>query len=95
MKKYTHKEIQEWIRTIEDYKWRKTYNVDAKRITYFVNNGLEANLPTSLARKNDSYSYSRSKRLAKQFLEVQEAKLKEETKLRMCIRVLLKEVLKK
>ena len=47
MKKYSIKEIQKWLRGLEENKWRKRYAVDAKRVCHF------ANLGESL--KNDSF----------------------------------------
>lgn len=63
------KEVQKWLRTLEENKWRRRYIVDAKRITYFVNNGTDSELPESLSRKGDGWKYSRERYLANKYLE--------------------------
>lgn len=63
------KEVQKWLRTLEENKWRKRYIIDAKRIAYFINNGVDSELPKSLSRKSDVWKYSRDRYLAKKYLE--------------------------
>ena len=64
--KFTLKEIQKWLRGLEENKWRKRYKVDAKRITHYANLGEDTDLPISLQRKSES-RYGRERQLAKQF----------------------------
>ena len=48
------KEVREWMKTLDENKWRKTYNVDAKRVAHFAKNmmdGAELISPTSLQIK--------------------------------------------
>ena len=63
--KYTLKQIREWFRKLEENRYRKRYMVDAKRVHHYVNLGEDTDLPTSLQRKNGTYT--REKALAKQF----------------------------
>ena len=49
-------DIRKWLRTLEENKWRKRYKVDAKRISYFTNNGVDSNLPESFSKNLQSYS---------------------------------------
>ena len=63
--KYTIKEIRKFLRGLEENKYRRRYAIDAKRIHYFANNGVNATLPPSLSRKNESAAYKRDKFLAK------------------------------
>ena len=66
-KKYSLKEIQKWLRSLDEMKWRKRYAVDAKRVHHFVNLGEDIDLPISLKRKTESASYGKEKSLAKEF----------------------------
>ena len=66
-KKYSLKEIQKWLRGLEENKWRKRYAVDAKRVHHFVNLGEDIDLPISLKRKSESATYGKEKTLAKEF----------------------------
>ena len=67
--KFKLKEIQKWLRGLEENKWRRRYKVDAKRITHFLNNGADATLPQSLSRKNENATYNRERSLAKQYVK--------------------------
>ena len=66
-KKHSLKEIQKWLRSLEENKWRKRYAVDAKRVHHFVNLGEDIELPISLRRKSESATYGKEKTLAKEF----------------------------
>ena len=66
-KKYSLKEIQKWLRGLEENKWRKRYAIDAKRVHHFVNLGEDIDLPISLKRKSESATYGKEKTLAKEF----------------------------
>ena len=66
-KKYSLKEIQRWLRGLEENKWRKRYAVDAKRIHHFVNLGEDVDLPMSLKRRSENATYGKEKTLAKEF----------------------------
>ena len=66
-KKYSLKEIQRWLRSLEENKWRKRYAVDAKRVHHFVNLGEDIDLPISLKRRSENATYGKEKTLAKEF----------------------------
>ena len=66
-KKYSLKEIQKWLRGLEENKWRKRYAIDAKRVHHFVNLGEDIDLPISLKRKSESATYGKEKTLANEF----------------------------
>ena len=69
-KKVTVKEIKSWMKSLEEFRYRKIPNVDARRITSFVNNGLsETDLPQSLQKKWESAKYSKEKGLADRFMK--------------------------
>ena len=96
MRKVTVKKIREWLKSLDENKWRKTYNIDARRVAHFANLGEEVKLPETLNRKTGDGSYIREKRLAKEYVKCmkkEERKLKLENKIRKMIRSLIKEEL--
>ena len=49
MQRVTVKEVKRWLKSLEEFRYRKVRNVDARRVTSFINNGLsEMDLPMSL-----------------------------------------------
>ena len=100
--KYTIKEIRAFLRGLEENKYRKRYAIDAKRVHYFANNGVDSTLPTSLARKNESATYARDKGLAKAFIKhikeqekIKKKHLRQESLLRNLVRGIIKEQINK
>ena len=91
--KFTLKEIQKWLRGLEENKWRKRYKVDAKRITHYANLGEDTDLPLSLQRKSEGASYGREKSLARQFKRYvrEQQKVNEHYKLKSFIRKIVRE----
>ena len=92
--KFTLKEIQKWLKGLEENKWRKRYKVDAKRITHYANLGEDMDLPKSLRRKSEGVNYGREKALAKQFKMYVKEQLKqvnEHYKLKSLIRKIVRE----
>ena len=94
--KFTLKEIQKWLRGLEENKWRKRYKVDAKRITHYANLGEDTDLPLSLQRKSEGATYGREKSLAKRFKEwvrnqQKVQKVNEHYKLKSYIRKIVRE----
>ena len=69
-KRITVKEIKSWLKGLEEYRYRKIPGVDARRITSFINNGLnETDLPISLQKKWEHAKYSKEKGLADRFIK--------------------------
>ena len=91
--KFTLKEIQKWLRGLEENKWRRRYKVDAKRITHYANLGEDTDLPLSLQRKSEGASYGREKSLAKQFKKYvrEQQRVNEQYKLKSLIRQIVRE----
>ncbi|MBC8427985.1 MAG: hypothetical protein H8D94_00780 [Candidatus Pelagibacter sp.] len=69
MKKITVKEIKQWLKSLDENKWRKTYNVDARRVAHFVNFGEGIELPRSLQKKSNDANYSREISLSEKYLK--------------------------
>ena len=69
-KRCTVKEVAKWLKTLEEFRYRKVRNVDARRVASFVNNGMnEEELPISLQKKWEHKKYGREKHLAGKFIE--------------------------
>ena len=69
MKRTTVKEIKKWLKSLEEFRYRKVRGVDARRIASFVNNGVnETELPNSLIKKWVHAKYGREKHLANKFV---------------------------
>ena len=59
-KRCTVKEVSKWLKTLEEFRYRKVRGVDARRVASFVNNGMnEEELPTSLQKKWEHKKYGR------------------------------------
>jgi hypothetical protein len=72
MKKTTVKKIKEWLKTLEENRYKRRYISDARRIAWFVNNNLSEDyeaMPISLKKKWPKAQYQRERFLAKKFLE--------------------------
>ena len=92
MSNVTVKLVKSWLRRLPENKWRKTYNVDARRIAHFAKLGEDVELPVSLISKT-SNGYIREKKLARAFKKYLKVELKE-IKLRRIIRNVIKEEIK-
>ena len=99
--KYTLKQIREWMRKLEENRYRRRYMIDAKRIHHFANLGEDTDLPISLQRKSES-RYGRERQLAKQFKKFvrEQARIAKEekkatVKLRESLRKIIREELRR
>ena len=93
MNKVKIKEIKTWMKTLEENRYRRIVNADARRVAWLVNNNLAEDyemMPKSIRKKWPKAAYSRERYLAKEFIKSQKAKLKEQ-KLRNAIRKIIKE----
>jgi len=69
-KRCTVKEISKWLKTLEEFRYRKVRGVDARRVASFVNSGMnEEELPISLQKKWEHKQYGREKHLANKYVE--------------------------
>jgi len=102
--KTTVKEIKTWMKTLEENRYKKTYNSDARRVAWFVNNNLSEDyesMPKSMRKKWDKAAYGRERFLAKEYIKHIKLKEKEDKKrlnvenvIRLYIRKVLKEEIK-
>ena len=70
------------MKTLEENRYKKTYNSDARRVAWLVNNNLSEDyeaMPVSMRKKWSKAAYGRERQLAKEFLKhkVAEQKLRE------------------
>ena len=94
----TIKEIRKWMKTLEENRYRKIVNADARRVAWFVNISLSEDydtMPESMRKKWVKAEYKKERYLAKEFIKSQKAKLKEnsEQKLREVIKETIRGIL--
>jgi len=69
-KRVTVKEVRAWLKKLEEFRYRKVRNVDARRVASFINSNLsETDLPSSLQKKWEHAKYGREKHLADKFIK--------------------------
>jgi|TARA_R100000234_G_scaffold119501_2_gene102634 2-succinyl-5-enolpyruvyl-6-hydroxy-3-cyclohexene-1-carboxylate synthase len=94
-KKTTVKEIKQWMKKLEENRYRKVVNADARRVAWLVNNNLAEDydeMPKSIRKKWSEAKYGRERYLANEFIKHLESKQLSENKLRTMIRNTIKEV---
>ena len=72
------------MRTLEENRYKKTYNSDARRVSWLVNNNLSEDyesMPISMRKKWSKAAYGRERFLAKEFIKHLESKKVNEIKL--------------
>ena len=75
-KRVTVKEVRLWLKTLEENRYRKIVNADARRVAWFVNNNMsEEGMPKSMAKRWEHAKYGKEKYLAHRYIE---SKLKTE-----------------
>ena len=68
-RRVTVKEVRSWLKKLVEFRYRKVRNVDARRVTSFINSNLsETDLPSSLQKKWEHAKYGREKHLANKFI---------------------------
>ena len=71
-KRVTVKEVSKWLKGLEEFRYRKIPNVDARRVASIINNGInEKGLPKSLIKKWEHAKYGKEKHLADRFVKQQ------------------------
>jgi len=96
MKKVTIKEIKQWMKTLEENRYRKLVHADARRIAWFVNNSLSEDydtMPESMRKKWVKAEYKKERYMAKKFLEGMKQNESIEYKIRQVIRETIKDLM--
>ena len=79
IKRYTVKEVRMWMKKLEENRYKKVYNSDARRVAWMVNNeGVElSEMPKSMSKKWTKAQYGRERYLATEFLKSKSEQLSE------------------
>ena len=80
LRRFTVKEVRTWMKTLEENRYKKVYNSDARRVSWMVNNigeNLE-NMPKSMRKKWTKAQYGRERYLAKEFLKSKKQQMTEQ-----------------
>ena len=96
MKRTTVKEIKKWFKTLEENRYKRTYNSDARRVAWFVNNSLSEDydtMPESMRKKWVKAEYKRERYMAKKFLEGMKQNESIEDRVRQVIRETIKDLM--
>ena len=87
-RRFTVKEVRMWMKKLEENRYKKVYNSDARRVAWMVNHLGESldNMPKSMKKKWSKAQYGREIYLAREFLKGKH----DEQKLRESIRKIIK-----
>ena len=79
MRRYTVKEVRMWMKKLEENRYKKVYNSDARRVAWMVNNeGVElSEMPKSMSKKWTKAQYGRERYLATEFIKSKSEQLSE------------------
>jgi len=89
----TIKEVQKWMKTLEENRYKKIYNADAKRVAWFANNQMTEStetMPKSYRKRWTEAKYKRERFLAKEFMKSKKSQMSEGY-LRRIIKQVIKE----
>ena len=70
-RKITVKEVKQWMRALEENRYKRTYVSDCRRVSWLVNNMNEdvTNMPKSMRKKWTKAQYGRERQLATEFIK--------------------------
>ena len=79
MRRFTVKEVRMWMKKLEENRYKKVYNSDARRVAWMVNNeGIElSEMPKSMSKKWTKAQYGRERYLATEFIKSKSEQLSE------------------
>ena len=95
MKKTTVKEIKQWFKTLEENRYKRTYNSDARRVAWMVNNeGVDlSEMPETMRKKWVKAEYKKERYMANKFLESMKQNESIEDKVRQLVRETIKDLM--
>jgi len=78
-RRYTVKEVRMWMKKLEENRYKKVYNSDARRVAWMVNNEGRTldEMPMSMKKKWSKAQYGRERYLATEFLKSKSEQLSE------------------
>ena len=70
-RRFTVKEVRMWMKKLEENRYKKVYNSDARRVAWMVNNeGVElSEMPKSMSKKWTKAQYGRERYLANEYIK--------------------------
>ena len=79
MRRFTVKEVRMWMKKLEENRYKKVYNSDARRVAWMVNNeGVElSEMPKSMSKKWTKAQYGRERYLANEFIKSKSEQMNE------------------
>ncbi len=92
-RRFTVKEVRVWMKTLEENRYKKIYNSDARRVAWMVNHigeNLE-NMPKSMRKKWTKAQYGRERYLAKEFLKSKKQTMAEHRLRKLVRKVIIQE----
>ena len=92
----TVKEVKMWMKTLEENRYKKTYQSDCRRVAWLVNNNLSEDyeaMPVSMKKKWPKAAYKRERFLAKEFVKHLMSKELTESKIRHLVRETIKDLM--
>ena len=71
MRRFTVKEVRMWMKKLEENRYKKVYNSDARRVAWMVNNEGRTldEMPMSMKKKWTKAQYGRERYLANEFIK--------------------------
>ena len=95
MKRTTVKEIKKWFKTLEENRYKRTYNSDARRVAWMVNNeGVDlSEMPETMRKKWVKAEYKKERYMANKFLEGMNQNESIEDRIRQTIRETIKDLM--
>ena len=72
MKKVSVKTIKEFMKTLEENRYKKIYTADARRVAWFVNNELSEdyeNMPAYMSKRWSNAEYKNERHIAEKYLK--------------------------
>jgi len=78
-RRFTVKEVRMWMKKLEENRYKKVYNSDARRVAWMVNNeGVElSEMPKSMSKKWTKAQYGRERYLATEFVKSKSEQMNE------------------
>ena len=78
-RRYTVKEVRMWMKKLEENRYKKVYNSDARRVAWMVNNEGRTldEMPMSMKKKWTKAQYGRERYLATEFLKSKSEQMNE------------------
>ena len=69
MRRISIKEVKRWMKTLEENRYKRIVEADAKRVVWFINHKMnEEGMPIRISKKWEHTQYGREKYLAQKYI---------------------------